>query len=97
MNNNRELPQWSQNLKKWMGENGAMTNLQKDFIFHIEDSLIQPLKKSAVNSKKEAELMKEKNTMLRDLNDRLIEEKAALEIALKSLRSRINQLEQSCQ
>jgi hypothetical protein len=53
---NRELPQWSKSLKKWMGDNGAMTNLQKEFIFHLEDSLIQPLKAAAVKAKREKEV-----------------------------------------
>lgn len=81
----RPLPAWAKDLKKWMGEAGAMTNLQQDFIFHIEDSLIAPLKKNALNAKAEKELMKEKVRELLHTVEEMAERNSVLNMKLKAL------------
>jgi hypothetical protein len=82
MSSTRIMPSWVKDVKKWMGDQGAMTNLQIEFVCYLEDSLIQPLRKEALRQKQLAELANAKSDRLLKLTDELAEENARLQMEI---------------
>lgn len=85
----RQLPEWSKDIKKWMGEQGAMSNLQRDFVFFIEDSLVQPLRKKALDEKDKRVIAEKKARNLNYLTDQLAEQLAAAQHTIDKLEKQL--------
>lgn len=86
----RTLPEWSKEVKKWMGEQGAMSNLQRDFVFFIEDSIIQPLRKKALEERSNRTESEKKTNEYKMVVDSLAERNGKLIAELDRLKQQLS-------